>query len=189
MFTGKLLRISDYAKFISPKFLLIVLDIFSFVYFIELYTLLFYIKMFIKSIYRISTIRISKLSFLSTYLFNIRCSKIPKIQDLEDAEHHFENPKFQNNIQHFQNNKLLVRGSFDGARIFISKIQNNKHQYLFDICYSNLPKIRDFKHFQNIISYSFAVRLMERVFLWRNRIHRSRQLVWRLIRPQKYISP
>ena len=31
----------------------------------------------------------------------------------------------------------------------ISKIQNNKYRYLFDICYFKLPKIQDFKHFQN----------------------------------------
>ena len=135
-------------------------------------------------------------------MFLSRKSKISKIQN--------NIPKIQNS-KHFQNNKLLIRGSFDQTRVLIpkiprsrrsrtifpkskipnisrtisysfvvrlvervflprkfkiSKIQNNKYRYLFDICYFKLPKIQDFKYLYRIISYSFVVRLVEHVFLF-----------------------
>ena len=43
----------------------------------------------------------------------------------------------------------LVERVFLPRKFKISKIQNNKYRYLFDICYFKLPKIQDFKHFQN----------------------------------------
>lgn len=119
-------------KFISPKFLLVVLDIFSFVYFIELYTLLFYVKMFIKSIYRISTIRISKLSFLSTYLFNIRCSKISKMQNTIS--------KIQN-FKHFQNNKLIKSFAVRSMeRVFLSRRCRTTNIDIYSISSPTFPK-------------------------------------------------